>query len=825
MRGEQENRRDLPDTNGAPSGESRLSSYLVVIGTIVMTVLILTLHSVKYMETSFGGWDTKSASTIDIRTVGSISTTTTNHKEQFTASNSNLRANGRDENNGNNEEAFSEEEFPDAKYEEQTNEDAITKMTNDTTKKEPLVVPKMLDSVLDAHGAMIHQLRKDYGDEYFEKIFRRSGEESKDDDLTPEKLMMEYLPIRPFGPKDLYHTNHWGNDAQKAYETKTQPRYYHSIVNLRRKMMIKILTANDATKYVWATGGHSAAAGHGNLFHETYTKVMEATSSEVFQAAGLRLEARNYAMGATSSAAEMSMCFREVYGDDVDIFSWDFAMLEARDYLAGRLLHYATRGLLSNQHGVVPAFVGLQEVSSARMKMLEELHTAFRRDDDEENNGLALFLRDEDYWKMMKNAIPDVSFLSKTQNVKRNNCLRHDMFLKVPILPFFAKQLKKKNADLSTDEINQLPEFVKYFKCDGAIEKGFCEDYKYSSEICPERMGKASWHPGWKYNAIVGNSMALFLTEMLVGAVRQIEETIHSDDSDKNVSPEELLSNLMEEENSHRDRLFGAQASQLPTSFQKVFWYNNTSDDWKFYDEAERQGLDTGSEAFKARWSDLDREALFHGPSICHTARVPSQTRFFGHLTNQPEMSGEQVVFGKETYFTGIEEKEYHEMNKALPTEDLTKPRDMQLVWVKDKEREQTCGDVLAKPDYHDYFMTEEYEGWTTIEFPNKAEQDAYGYHQRKDEYKGILVIIPRFCGFGKCEEGFLGVNEYNEGKWRMKVNGRSVTAMTKIGHEAILLEHSDGIRFDPNGEGVYRLEFRVNEHESFIKISAFVLY
>ena len=427
MRGEQENRSDLPDTKGAPSGESRLSSYLVVIGTIVMTVLILTLHSVKYMETSFGGWDTKSVSTIDIRTVGSISTTTTNPKEQFTASNSNLRAKGRDENNSNNEEAFSEEEFPDTKNEKQTDEDTITKMTNDTTKKEPLVVPKMLDSVLDAHGAMIQKLRKEYGDEYFEKIFRRSGEESKDDDLTPEKIKMEYLPIRPFGPKDLYHTNHWGKDAQKAYETKTQPRYYHSIVNLRRKMMIKILTAQDTTKYVWATGGHSAAAGHGNLFHETYTKVMEATCSEVFQAAGLRLEARNYGMSATSSAAEMSMCFREVYGDDVDIFSWDFAMLEARDYLAGRLLHYVTRGLLSNQHGVVPAFVGLQEVSSARKKMLEELHTAFRGDDDEENNGLALFLRDEDYWKMMKNAIPDVSFcpsdFQNTHNVKRNNCL------------------------------------------------------------------------------------------------------------------------------------------------------------------------------------------------------------------------------------------------------------------------------------------------------------------------------------------------------------------------------------------------------------------
>eukprot|EP00531_Pseudo-nitzschia_arenysensis_P006636 CAMPEP_0116130070 /NCGR_PEP_ID=MMETSP0329-20121206/8260_1 /TAXON_ID=697910 /ORGANISM="Pseudo-nitzschia arenysensis, Strain B593" /LENGTH=783 /DNA_ID=CAMNT_0003624377 /DNA_START=18 /DNA_END=2369 /DNA_ORIENTATION=+ len=771
--------------------ESRLGSYLFVIGTIVVTVLFITVHSVKFMETSFGGLDSKSVSTIELRPL-----VVTNYTQE---QNSNLRGSDQDDNEKVVSEEFisndKEEELDQDKDQQHENDNTAsnTESTEEITYNEPLVIPKMLDSVLEAHQAMIDKLRRDYGDEYFDKIFRRSGEESEEDKLTPEKLHMEYLPIRPFGPKDLYFTNHFKKEQKEAYDKNTQPQFYHSIFNFRRKLMIKILRANDNdenhdNKYVWATGGHSAAAGHGNLFNETYTKVMEKTCSQVFQNAGLQLEARNYAMGATSSAAEMSMCFSQIYGDDVDVFGWDFAMLEARDYLSGRLLHYATRGFLSNQHGVVPAFVGLQEVGNSRKLMMEELHHAFKETPEQETNGLALFLRDDDYWKLMKKEIPD-------------------------------------NAGLTTDEINELPEFVRHFKCDGAIEKGspFCSENKYSEEVCPNRMGKASWHPGWKYNAMLGNAMALFLTEMLVGAVREIEETLFAEDSE--VTPDEFLAKLLQEEDAHRERLFGAQASQLPPSYQKVYWYNNTSDDWKNYNKEETLGLETGSEDFQAKWSALDREALFHGPSMCHTARVPSQTRFFGHLTNQPELKGEQVVFGKETYFTGIEEKEYHEHNKNLNTEDLVSPRDMQLVWVKNKEREESCGDVLAKPDYHDYFMTEEYEGWTTVEFPNQAEQEAYGYLKNKEKFKGILIIVPRFCGFGKCEKGFLGVDEYNEGKWAMTVNGKSVTAMTKIGHEAILLENEDGLRFDPNNQGIYRLEFRVNEPESFIKISAFVLY
>ena len=52
-------------------------------------------------------------------------------------------------------------------------------------------------------------------------------------------------------------------------------------------------------RYVWATGGHSASAGHGNLYNESYTAYMGRDMLDVFGSIGIEFEARNYAMGGT----------------------------------------------------------------------------------------------------------------------------------------------------------------------------------------------------------------------------------------------------------------------------------------------------------------------------------------------------------------------------------------------------------------------------------------------------------------------------------------------------------------------------------------------
>lgn len=49
---------------------------------------------------------------------------------------------------------------------------------------------------------------------------------------------------------------------------------------------------------------------------------------------------------------------------------------------------------------------------------------------------------------------------------------------------------------LKSKEIEAMPPMLKYFKCNGAMEKNECDEGHKYTEQCPQRFGKASWHPG-----------------------------------------------------------------------------------------------------------------------------------------------------------------------------------------------------------------------------------------------------------------------------------------------------------------------------------------
>eukprot|EP00536_Pseudo-nitzschia_multiseries_P002555 jgi/Psemu1/183824/e_gw1.34.121.1 len=229
-------------------------------------------------------------------------------------------------------------------------------------------------------------------------------------------------------------------------------------------------------KYVWATGGHSAAAAHGNLYDESYTAFLEKDLRDVFESIGIDFEGRNYAMGGTGSAAEISMCWTQIFGTDVDFFSWDYGMTDAGEPF--RLMHYAYRGAISPGR---PAFMGIRVRVSAdkgeQDNMMEKL----------EEDGMSIFMEDDDLFHKMRLGVPDT-------------------------------------FGLTTDEINAMPEYVRNFQCNGMFEKGepFCETEKYSGEMCENRRGKAPWHPGIKTHAMVGHALALFLVENLQAALEEL---------------------------------------------------------------------------------------------------------------------------------------------------------------------------------------------------------------------------------------------------------------------------------------------------------------
>ena len=202
---------------------------------------------------------------------------------------------------------------------------------------------------------------------------------------------------------------------------------------LKRRMKIKIIQAAlrpDHLKnvtFTWAVGGHSAAAGHGNLFNQSYSDVLENIAQPLFAALGIEFRAKNYAMGGTSSGPEVAMCLSEVFGLDLDVLSWDYGMTDGqRNWLYEM---YAQRA------GVHPTMPSLFQFSGSKRRD--------RQDSNEnlESSGMATFSIRVD-----KTQFPD------------------------------------------SDELNvtELPPALQYLSCSGHTEAGeLCKENKWkTSESC-----------------------------------------------------------------------------------------------------------------------------------------------------------------------------------------------------------------------------------------------------------------------------------------------------------------------------------------------------
>jgi len=284
----------------------------------------------------------------------------------------------------------------------------------------------LLHMVERARGSMIAKIKEDYGD-YYDGIF--VGEDKAYTPSSPEsvdrlkrKLMIKVLRMQ---------TEILNKDCHKCENVEEEDTFVN---------------------YVWATGGHSASAGHGNLYNESYTAYFGVDTKMVFEAIGIHFEARNHAMGATGSGLEMSMCWEQVFGSDVDFFSWDYGMVDITK-LPG-LMHYGYRGGLSPGRPAMIGFdVGGQEwLWTEREDQLASLGTL----------GMSTFVSTNLMYYTRNTGIPD-SGIGVTQA-----------------------------------EIDALPVMVRNYRCGTQYESGdpFCGEEKYSKEFCPNRMAQAGWHPG-----------------------------------------------------------------------------------------------------------------------------------------------------------------------------------------------------------------------------------------------------------------------------------------------------------------------------------------
>ena len=295
--------------------------------------------------------------------------------------------------------------------------------SNSTALLDLLDRDQVLQTILHKRNEFIDKLHQDYGKENFEKIFLLSDKERTDHSSSLSSDNFFFRPILPV-------------TSSEQEEDEEEEESTSSIQNLKRKLMIKVLKVQIEhqkylqmidqcecpsqqqkstlpfmyEKYVWATGGNSvAAATTGADIDESYSAIMEGPVQKVFGSIGIDFKARKYGMDDhTTSAGEVAMCFKEIYGDDIDFFSWDFGSSDEGQ--TSRLLQYAYRGAsTSNFPAFLALFHGNMNLQTDSVPAMAEL----------ERTGLSSFYTDGDLWTSIQEAISSESTTVSPRKLKK----------------------------------------------------------------------------------------------------------------------------------------------------------------------------------------------------------------------------------------------------------------------------------------------------------------------------------------------------------------------------------------------------------------------
>jgi hypothetical protein len=118
---------------------------------------------------------------------------------------------------------------------------------------------------------------------------------------------------------------------------------------------------------------------------------------------------------------------------------------------------------------------------------------------------------------------------------------------------------------------------------------------------------------------MVGHALALFLIENLLAALDELAKM----DLDYE-GAEQFRKKLLRQENkTYKNKI-------------KTINFDGYAEKLYAWDEEVEKKI------------DFDPSLFFTGKSMCHTARIPSQTRYLGYLTNTDKVGG-PAPFGQET--------------------------------------------------------------------------------------------------------------------------------------------------------------------------------
>jgi len=618
-----------------------------------------------------------------------------------------------------------------------------------------------------AEAEMIENLRKDYG-EYFDTMFGIATPlADQDGDKGSLRRLEKFSNTgkEALGRNIITFANTSSSispDSNKEDDmepsTSTSPPTFgleSSWDRMKRKLVIKLLgafleqpdgTGTVPNKFVWATGGNSVGAGHGNLYRESYTRVMERTARGMFQAAGLALEGRNYGSSATRSAPETAACVASIFGtDEVDVLAYDFGLTDGRDSKKNSQAYFwKAATTMSPRNDIPPTCMGIN-LNKNTNEAFQDLHSL----------GLATGWLDSKWIEAVTNAAPDT-------------------------------------LGMTEEEINALPVAVRSLRCGDQIESGdpYCKRDRFNITVCPDRLFRVSWHPGWKIHKITGTLLALFLGELIHEALEDIRTYAGS-----TAHPKETLATLMRSERAdYRSFIRDTTITSVEEGGKRPKFVSQ----WK--------------EEHKPK--DVSLEALWANPSVCHTGRLPSQMRYKGILTGTKEPIAS------------------HLCDQTVKANDTNATSQMRLVcqnFVDFQPCEENNVSVLTSIDYKDKFYVHETEGWKTLRLPTDAEVKEY--LAPETDLKGAIA----FCNFcdRMCPQDQIDVETILAGGGEIKVNGAPVANFTALhttrGVEkanCYMFQGEDGTHyFEPDTGGRFVIAARSKTEGMGMYFTSFIIW
>lgn len=242
-----------------------------------------------------------------------------------------------------------------------------------------------------------------------------------------------------------------------------------SFDGLVRRLLHAMMTTSTFTVVL---AGHSAAAGHGNHFRQSYIMQFHKVMAPVFARLGIKLITRNISQGGLGTL-QNSMASGSLYGDEIDILIWDAGMTEKGS--PNHIDLFFRQGLIGGKR--VPVIWS----AGGQFSILKKLHEECDADVGEFGLG--------------------------TMGIELTT---------------------------SEEQAETLPWAVRYMRC-GDDAKDVCKKHNSYCAKCwvdredgikpeePQQLnygGQVSWHPGWRRHQLTGRVIAFSVLEALQQAVQ-----------------------------------------------------------------------------------------------------------------------------------------------------------------------------------------------------------------------------------------------------------------------------------------------------------------